>query len=313
MTRRCRAGPPYAHSMNDLRRAAVSFAVALAVSACGAGTQPSIAGPTVGPTSPPATTANPTTTAAPSADLEHPVGMIAVGHSGLTGEGTADLHEANFTDSWATGDDPAVNSIYQRLAVLTPAILGHVANNAHGGASASALVAQVRSALVQVPVPTLAIVTTIDNDVLCDQSNMAKFGKWITDGLNEIHSASPNTKILIIDQLGRPRVDFVKRLVAEVPTQKAAMTWDDECTFYLPDGTLNEPGFATLTVAIDAYEAEQARVCATIPNCSTDGGVAETWVDKLEYLSADYGHLNVVGQAAEAEHMWPVVKDLLGL
>lgn len=287
-----------------------AIGTALLLAGCGTGT-PS-AGPT-GVASNPPTTAAATAPSTPSPDVAHPVGMIAVGHSGLTGEGTADLHQANANDSWATGTDPAVNSIYLRLVAALPAIGGHVSNTAHGGASASALVAQVRSALAQVPVPTLAIVSTIDNDELCDQSNMAKFGDWVLQGLNEIHNASPNTKILVIGQFGRPSVEFVKQLVAAVPSQKAALTWDDECTFYLADGTLNEPGFAKLAAASDAYEAEEARVCATIPNCSTDGGVRKTWVDKLEYYSPDYAHLNVQGQAAEAAQMWPVVKDLLGL
>ena len=245
--------------------------------------------------------------------MSHPVGMIAVGHSGLTGEGTADLHQDNFIDSWATGTDPAVNSIYLRLVGALPAIAGHVSNTAHGGALASALVAQVRSALAQVPVPALAIVSTIDNDMMCDQSNLARFGDSVLAGLNEIHTASPNTKILVIGQFGRPNVAFIKQLVAAVPEQKAALTGDDECTFFLPGGTLNEPGFVKLTAASEAYEAEETRVCATVPNCSTDGGVRKTWVDKIELFSPDYAHLNVKGQAAEAEQLWPVVKALLGL
>jgi len=298
--------------MNEHVRALAAIGTAVLLAGCGTGVEQTAVPSNVRTTAPQAT-ASVTVQPTPTQDVSHPVGMIAVGHSGLTGEGTADLHQDNFNDSWATGTDPAVNSIYLRLVAAQPAIAGHVSNTAHGGALASALVAQVRSALAQVPVPAFAIVSTIDNDLLCDQSNLASFGDSVLAGLNEIHTASPNTKILMIGQFGRPNVDYVKQLVAAVPGQKAALTGEDECTFFLADGTLNEAGFAKLTAATDAYEAEEARVCATVPNCSTDGGVRKTWVDKIELFSPDYAHLNVKGQAAEAEQLWPVVQDLLGL
>lgn len=82
---------------------------------------------------------------------------------------------------------------------------------------------------------------------------------WVADGLNETHNASPNAKIFIVGQFGRPSVAFIKQLVAAVPEQKAALAGDDECTFFLDDGSLNEPGFVKLTAAIDAYEAECER------------------------------------------------------
>jgi hypothetical protein len=68
-----------------------------------------------------------------------------------------------------------------------------------------------------------------------------------------------------------------------------------------------------LTDVIDEYEAEIARVCEAVPNCATDDGVRRAYVDTLENFSPDYAHLNVKGQAAEAELIWPVVEEQLGL
>lgn len=66
---------------------------------------------------------------------QSPVGVIAVGHSGLTGEGSDPDRPGQdaMENSWATGDAPAVNSIYQRLVAARPATKGHVANMAVGG------------------------------------------------------------------------------------------------------------------------------------------------------------------------------------
>jgi len=36
-------------------------------------------------------------------------------------------------------------------------------------------------------------------------------------------------------------------------------------------------------------------------------------VDQLDYFASDWAHLNLAGQAAEAELLWPVVADVLGL
>ena len=39
----------------------------------------------------------------------------------------------------------------------------------------------------------------------------------------------------------------------------------------------------------------------------------KAYADVIEDFAPDDGHLNIQGQAAEAELIWPVVADLLGL
>jgi hypothetical protein len=290
--------------------------VAMSLAACGAGAGSTAPAPGTGTsaTAPPATSGSTTAaTVAPTADVANPVGVIAVGHSGLTGEGTGGQFEAVKANSWATGTNHEVNSIYLRLVAAVPETQGHMANNAEGGASAAMLASQLPSALTTVPAPLLAIIQTVDNDIQCGAANAKEVGASVAAAIDTIHTASPNTKILIIGQAGRPSVDFVTTLVAAVPAAKAGLTWDDACTFFTADGKINPAGFEKLTASIDAYEAENARVCALVPNCFTDGGVRRTWVDRLELFAADYAHLNVAGQAAEAEQMWPVAEEILGL
>jgi hypothetical protein len=244
------------------------------------------------------------------------VGLIAIGHSGLTGEGTGELESAVPSNSYATGTNSDVNSVYLRMVEALPETEGHVANAAQGGAKAYQLAPQAETALRQVPYPALAIVSTIDNDILCDGTDDAHvplFGGSVAEGLNVIHEASPNTLILVIGQLGRPSIEFVEGLVAAHPEAKATVTWDNACAFYDAAGNLNPAGFEILTGIINAYEAEQARVCAEVPNCQTDGGVRAAWVDQMAYFSPDWAHLNIAGQAAEAENLWPVVESVLGL
>jgi hypothetical protein len=283
----------------------VAVVLVAACAAPGATIVPKEAAPSETESTPTAPTATP--------DLEHPIGIIAIGHSGLTGEGTAGTYEPNPKASWATGTLPTIDSVYLRLVAVRPETEGHVANTAKGGAGAALLVSQAQSALAKVPVPALAIVQTFDNDINCEGTNIADVGDKLAAALALIHDASPNTKILVALQLGRPSVDFIKQLVAYDPAAKANLTWNDDCSFFDSNGNLRIHGVEKLSAVIDAYEAEEARVCAAVPNCVTDGGVRKAYVDKIENFSRDYAHLNALGQAAEAELIWPVVEDLLGL
>lgn len=291
-------------------RRAILSAVACAslLAACGSGA--SSAGPSSAGPSP--TAASPTATP----DLSHPVGVIAFGHSGLTGEGTGLPSDAVPENSWATGTSPDVNSVYLRLVAALPETQGHVVNTAQGGATSDSLPAQATGALLFVPVPALAIISTIDNDIRCDGTDpqhTTEFGKSVQAALDAIVAASPNVKILVVGQLGRPRADFVEALVAKDPSIKTGLMGSDLCAFYDSNGKISTKGFANLTAIVQGYEDEEARVCKLYPQCRTDGGVRAAWIDKLEYFSPDFEHLNVSGQAAEAALIWPVVKELMGL
>ncbi len=292
-----------------LRRTARLLTVAVVVvmvAACGDDQ------PTARPPAPSTTTARPQATGPTTGPAgTGPVGLIAIGHSGLTGEGTGATFEPVLANSWATGSAPEVNSVYRRLTSVRPDTEGHVANTAFGGAPASTLTVQATQALAIVPYPALAIIQTVDNDIRCDASNVTDVGQSLADALTLIHDASPNAIILVAGQLGRPSVAFVNDLVAAHPSTKADLTWDDECSFFDADGNLRESGFELLTAAIDAYESETARVCAQVPNCVTDDGVRKAWIDSLEYVSPPFTHSNIVGQAAQAELIWPIVEPLL--
>jgi hypothetical protein len=318
---------------SGLRRSTGIWALAVLLAACGSSTLPASVTPepvarasstgsaapstrvsTTGAESAATVTPAPSTAgAAPSVDLAHPVGIIAIGHSGLTGQGAGATDESASEASWATGTLPEVDSIYMRLVADVPETKGQVANTAIGGAEASALIMQATSALARVPAPRLAIAQTLDNDIRCDGSNVADVGASLADALRTVHDASPKTVILVLKQPGRPSVASIERIVAADPTQVQGFTSGDECSFFDADAKIQRNGIKKLNDVIDAYEAEMARVCGLIPHCFTDGGIGRAWVDDLAHLSGDYVHYNVAGQAKEAAKIWPRVAEILGL
>jgi hypothetical protein len=201
------------------------------------------------------------------------------------------------------------------MVKVLPETEGHVANAGQGGAPASGLSAMAKQALSSVPVPALAIIQTIDSDIQCDGKDadrMTAFGANVRKAIQLVVEASPNGHVLVVGQLGRPSASFIEELVARDPSQRDALTGAGRCDFFDPSGKLNREHIANLTAIIDAFEAEEAKVCAEFSQCTTDGGVRAAYVDKLENFSSDWNHLNVRGQAAEAELIWPVVQQLLG-
>ena len=117
-------------------RAAALATLVLLVPACGGDDDDAAEAPTTE-----STTGETTTAPAPAGD---PVGIIAIGHSGLTGENSDPDHPGQkaLENSWATGTAPDVNSIYTRLVAARPETEGHVSNMAEGGAPVTRLSSQ---------------------------------------------------------------------------------------------------------------------------------------------------------------------------
>ena len=245
---------------------------------------------------------------------EHdPAGVVAIGHSGLTGESSDPQRpgEDALENSWATGTNPEVKSIYRRLSAVRPETAGHVSNRAMGGAVAQDLPDQARAALADVPAPALVIVQTIDNDIMCDGGDAAhvpEFGEAVAETLTIINDASPGTKILIVGQPGRPTVTGAEAEAKRDPQLKAEATGTGPCDFFDPSGKINASHVAELRRIIEGYEAEQARVCAAAQNCSTDDGIAAAFVEGPD--DRILGHWNVTGHAEVAALFWPAVAPL---
>jgi len=291
--------------------------VVVLISACA----PKVESTSVSPIVPQPTSTSASATSGDNSTSEEvssgPIGIIAIGHSGLTAYRTDPNqpdHDAK-ANSWATGTNPEINSIYQRLLAVHPEITDQVSNMAQGGTEAIELAGQARTALQLVPEPELVIIQTIDNDIRCDGTdadNLKAFGHSVENALNVIVEASPNSRILMVSQPGRP-AEYAAALENN-PDAKAVVTGMGMCDLFDPDGKLNQEHVATITAIIESYEAEQARVCATVPQCSTDNGAFATYVDDITRLVPDdWAHLSAEGQARLAEIIWPVISNLLEL
>jgi hypothetical protein len=243
-------------------------------------------------------------------------GLVAIGHSGLTGY-LSDLNAGGDArqNSWATGTNPAVDSIYQRLVAALPGDQGQVANTAVDGSNADALEPEAVNALQTVAHPRLVIIQTIDNDIRCDGSdkaNLKPFGAAVKVALAVIVKASPKTQILVLSQIGRP-ADYA----AAVAHNKSALLHNEgtgPCDVYDPNGHLVLPAVAKITGLVEGYEAELKKACATVQQCHFDNGAFARYHDTIGRLvTGNWDHLSVAGHASAAALMWPTVARLLHL
>jgi len=147
-----------------------------------------------------------TSTPAPvgQASDKYPNSIVVLGHPGTTGYDSDP--KAPETDavqnSWATGDNPAVDSIYLRLLALNPAARGQNLNMGVAGTGVNELVGQADQALAANPLPELFLIQSVDNDIRCDGTNAdnyAPFAATLTEVLKKIASGAPKAKILIVN------------------------------------------------------------------------------------------------------------------
>jgi hypothetical protein len=274
----------------------------------------------------PASTAAKAAAASPSSgttSASHPLrGIIVLGHSALTGENSdpQSLGMPAPQNSWATGTNPAVDSIYQRLAAVDPTTRGHAANEAAGGATADTLVDQASQALSIEPNPRLVIIEIIGTDIRCDgsdSSNYPVFGQEVKAALDVIAGQAPHATILLVSRPGRP-LQASKAIIgtAAVPISRANSA-SEMCSPFDPDLRLDMKHIRTWTGIIEGYESEQAKVCATVPECHTDNGLATHFQVSASYYNYsndwNWQHYNVTGLAALAAFMWPTVAKILNL
>lgn len=281
-----------------------------AVAAC-AGSPPSPS-PTTSTGGRSTASATPTGTGSPN----HPIGIVAVGHSGVTGLMSDPKSPGTDTEanSWATGTNPAVHSIYQRLVEVRPETASHVANTASDGAGFGRLPDQATEGLTRVPYPALLIVQIVGRNLRCDGTDPQHYPELrdnVKKAIQTVLNASPKAAVVLIGDPGRP-ASYAKAIAA-LPTTPKNFIDTRPCFLFSANRTINQAEVARVTSLLAAYEGQLAEACKGIPQCHTDGGAAA----RLELPVADYGedlqHFSISGHAHIAAAEWPVVASALGL
>jgi lysophospholipase L1-like esterase len=245
----------------------------------------------------------------------YPSSMDALGASVTVGFNT-DCPDG-WTDcpdnSWSTGANPAVDSVYLRLLVLNPRLKDHNANDAERGTAMVALDGQADSAVQRgVDLVTIAMGT---NDA-CGRrtgvmTDVSEFRDEFRRAVDTLTSGLPRARVHVVSI-----PDLYRRWETFHTVPRVMKAWSAQvpfCSTVFTRPTSNAPTDVHRRAAVRArileYNGVLTEVCARYPRCTTDGGAAfRAPIVLTEFSTHDYWHPNIAGQAALAKLVW----DTLG-
>ncbi len=268
--------------------------------------------PTSSATPGPATSPDTAPGTAPANTTGFPSSMVVLGHSGATGWNSdpdqpfVDAHD----NSWATGENRVVNSIYERVLAENPAIEGHVWNVARSGSDVSDLARQLRTAFAQLPMPELFIIQAVDNDIRCDgtdEENYEPYGTALTVVLQSINETAPDATIYIVGMWATAQ--NYTDVTQQIPSAVAENHGGGPCDVFTDGAEQIPTAVAYFQEVTDAYGEQVRAACAAVANCTYGGDAVRNMVIEADDLTSDSNHLSITGQALMAATVWA---DLYG-
>jgi hypothetical protein len=248
----------------------------------------------------------PTRRAASTAELD---AIVVLGHSGATGTMSDPANPARDAEenSWATGDNPEVRSIYLRLLETHPALEGHNYNGAVNGSTVGTLAQQFDAVLQEAEVvPDLVLIQTIDNDMRCDGTDAASyrpFARALDEQLTAISARAPDVQFFLTSQWAT--VEAWTRWASRHEGKVLDNAGSGPCDVFDDAGRPRPAGMRSMQRIVDAYWARLERVCAAHRGCFTDGYAQQRdFVPTDRDLSIDLDHLSVAGHAKFAGIAW---------
>jgi lysophospholipase L1-like esterase len=245
-------------------------------------------------------------TATAGSAVKYPNSIVVLGHSGATGW-NSDPHRPNQDapeNSWATGSNPGVNSIYRRLLVRNPSVKRHNYNLAVSGSDIDDMLSQAHAAI---PFhPELVLIQTVDNDMRCDGTdpqNYKPYAAKLARVLEIIADGAPRARVFIVSVWATPGVyaNAVKNLPAAGRADKMGTGL---CDVLDPAGKPRQAGIAANDKIITGYHKQIALTCARFTNCRYDHGALYRLVIHPADLTPDGNHLSVRGQRKMAAAAW---------
>jgi hypothetical protein len=285
--------------------------VPLLLLGCG-GPQDSAKGPSEDSSEP---TKEPTTATTPAVPATEPYtgfpGSLAVlGHSQATGENTEPYEGDIKNNTWASGTNPEVESVYQRLLARNPQIRDHVFNYARSSASIWAIASQAEQAGAEHP--DLVLVQAIDADIVCPASktDYEDFGDGVAAVLDTIASESPSARVFFTTQYGSPATYVESLTPAQRRELGSRMGGPGPCAFVDEDGQTVRKEIDRLEEIIVGYEQRIAEVCDAYTNCTYDHGAFSNVVDQPGDYTDDLDHLSIQGHARAAKVAYAALQDV---
>jgi lysophospholipase L1-like esterase len=244
--------------------------------------------------------------AARAAITVFPDSMAATGASATRAALTCEARDCS-ANSWVTGTNPDVNSIYLRIRAVHPAIEGNAYNDAVGGEKMSDLDDQFEVVIEQRV--QLVVVDMGGNDV-CRQSEGSvtspeSFRADFEAAMARLLERRPNTRIAVVSIPSTFHLWDILHTDA-----RAVETWNrnSTCQSMLANPTSTARADVERRARVNERQVELnailGLVCARYANCRYDGGAAFEFAFEPADVGRDYFHPSLQGQASAAAAMW---------
>lgn len=245
----------------------------------------------------------------------YPTSMVVIGGGDAVGAGADAAHPYRDTpaDSWLTGTNPAVDSIYSRILAVNPAIRGHASNLSSDNTDIDDLNRLVAKTIKLSPQPQLVIVD-IDGDVQCDGKDNARvtdFATKLSTALTALSQGDPGARIFVVSYWGS-FASYVKYLKGLPLSARLKHAGKSLCQFVAsPSGNVEPSHVAYVQKVTYAYNAQLKARCAAVPNCRYDGGAAQRLNTTAADLSINQEGLSAHGQAKLAATEWAAMSSFI--
>jgi hypothetical protein len=255
----------------------------------------------------------------------YPNAIVVLGDGGAAGHASNPAH--TFQDapenSWATGTNPAVDSVYSRILALNPAARGHAVNLARDDLSTAGFTAQTHRAIALDPKPDLVIVELGDRAAAtCDGHDDAHYAdfrnEWNTV-LQTLATGLPDARIFIVSPWGGSYGSswgsfdsYVRYLDGLDEGARLGHAGKGLCQFVAsPSGRVVSARVAYMKKTWAGFEAQKAAACAQFPQCRYDGGVAGRIAVTAADVAQGGGYPTIQGNAELAAAEWAVLSHFL--
>jgi hypothetical protein len=242
---------------------------------------------------------------------DYPDSIAVIGHTTALGIGSnpADPTATVPANSWATGTNPAVNSLYQRILALHPGIKDHYVNLSDLKFTIDEAPTRAFGAAQRQPPPDLIVMQLLDYDVPCpaDEGMVASYESSLVGALENIHQKAPYTRVFVVSQFGSPTTQIQALSLAQ-RRQLGAAAADFSCVIVDRNGQVIPENLKSFEDALHSYERALESACAQYELCASDNGAFGNIVEAPADLSADFNHLSVRGQARAAAVAWAALQ-----
>jgi lysophospholipase L1-like esterase len=192
-------------------------------------------------------------------------------------------------NSWATGTNPKVRSIYFRLRQRNGA-----KERAFNAAEPGSTMALLSFQAGRIPKGVDLVTVEMGTNDACDATSAADFRSGLADGLRAIAARAPAARIVVLSIFDHLAVWDAVKMVPGARLRRgfcsAATTPSDR---------------PALRKAIRILNHELATVCGRHPQCRFDGGAAFRirWT-RADVSTVDYFHPSLAGQRKIADAVW---------